>query len=414
MLDNPLVVGLLWVIVLAGATFLAYQRYKDATVFPADFGIFFHAGQAVASGRSPYSVSGFVYPPLLAIVLAPFSHVGVLEVFRGWLVVSLASVGLAIGCILWVGMRRRPRWLTPLLFGFFAVTAFHFWPLVIELPDGQSDTLILGVLSLAYVAMNRGRSVISAVLVALAALVKGWPVLIGVAFLQSRLPRRLQSLVAFAAVLLFAPILAVLVDGASGPRAMISAIAVARSQPRLASYSVWGIPRLTFAATKIGHPLVHSPLLTVISTVVLLGWVVGILVLGLRHGECDRGLTFWNVVFCVILLLPISHLTYTMLALPVLWIWSVRATRSRQLVTVETVVFGVLLVWWLTVSQSALGLDTDQASATIVFLANLVACSASVVGLALVDARSTVVDILGSWAWSDAEPQSSETSGIGA
>lgn len=327
-LDCPLVVGLLWVTVLAAAALLAYHRYREAKVFPGDFGIFFRAGQAVAAGRSPYRVSGFVYPPSLAVLLAPFSHVGVLEVFRGWLVLSLTCIGLAIGCVLWVETRRCPRWLTPLLFGFFAVTAFHFWPLVIELPDGQSDALVLAVLSLAYVAISRGRSVTSAVLVALTALVKGWPVLIGVVFLQSRLPRRVRSLAAFAVVLLVAPILAVLVDGTSGPRAMFSAISQARSQPQIASYSVWGIPRLTFATTQIGHPLVLSPVLTVISTVVLLGWVVGILVLGLRHGELDRGLTFWNVVFCVILLLPISHLTYTMLALPVLWIWSTHAQHG--------------------------------------------------------------------------------------
>lgn len=75
--------------------------------------------------------------------------------------------------------------------------------------------------------------------------------------------------------------------------------------------------------------------------------------------------------------------------------------------------FSGLLVWWLVVSQSALGEDTDQTSATIVFFANLVACTASIVGLALVDARSGVVDVLGSWAWSDAEPQSPEAIGTG-
>src|SRR5271166_4903549 len=78
-LNCPLVVGLLWVTVLAVAVLLAYHRYREARVFPGDFGIFFRAGQAVAAGRSPYRVSGFVYPPLLAVVLAPFSHVGVLE-----------------------------------------------------------------------------------------------------------------------------------------------------------------------------------------------------------------------------------------------------------------------------------------------------------------------------------------------
>jgi hypothetical protein len=156
----------------------------------------------------------------------------------------------------------------------------------------------------------------------------------------------------------------------------------------------------------MGHPLVHSPVLTALSTVVLLGWVGGLLIVALRHGPSDRGLTFWNVVFCVIMLLPISHLTYSMLALPVLWIWSVRATRSRRFVTVETVVFVVLLVWWLVVAQSALGQDTDQGSATIVFLANLLGCTSSIVGLALIDARTGVVGLLGSWSWSDDEPSS--------
>jgi hypothetical protein len=50
-------------------------------------------------------------------------------------------------------------------------------------------------------------------------------------------------------------------------------------------------------------------------------------------------------------------------------------------------VLAVLFLWWLVVSQSALGEDVSQTSATVVFFADLLACSASVVGMAVIDAR---------------------------
>ncbi len=380
-----LLVGAFWAAALGVAAVLAYQRYRNATVLPADFGIFFRAGHAVAAGHSPYSVPGYVYPPLLAIALAPLSHLAELSVFHVWLVLSLAGMALVAGSVVWAESGRLLRWQAPVLFGFCAITAFHFWPLVIELPDGQSDVLTLAVLAIASVALTRGRPVLAGVLIGLAGLVKGWPAAVALIFARRGARRAVRGAIACACVLLTVPIMAVVVGGASGLRSMMSAIFDARSQPRLAAYSVWGIPRLTFSHTPIGHPLVVSSVLQALMTTVLLAWVVALLLLTLRQAHPDPSLPFWNVVFCVILLLPVSHLTYTIYVLPVLWLWASRFLRRPRLFSVDSVVFATTLLWWLVVSQSALGEDMSQVSATVVFFVGLLTCTASVIGLGVVD-----------------------------
>ena len=220
------------------ADYLAYLRYRGATVFPADFGIFFKAGRAIAAGHNPYSVHGYVYPPTLAVLRAPFSHVRELSVFRVWLSLAIICVGFTAALVVWVEARWLRRWQCPVLFGRCAVTAFHFWPLVIELPDGQSGVFTPALLTVVYLALTRDKAVTSGIMIGTAGILKGWPALMAVVFLRRGQPRRSRSLVAFAVVLLSAPVVAAFVGGVSGPTSMVSAIVGARSQPRLASYSV--------------------------------------------------------------------------------------------------------------------------------------------------------------------------------
>jgi uncharacterized membrane protein len=310
-------------------------------------------------------------------------------VFHMWVFLSLAGMGLVAGAVVWSESRRLLRWQAPVLFGFCAVTALHFWPLVIEVPDGQSDVLTLAVLAGGYLSLTRGRAALAGGLIGLAGLLKGWPAAVALVFAQRGGRRRARGAIAWACVLATAPILALAVGGLSGPHSMLSAILDARSQPGLASYSVWGIPRLTFSHTSIGHPLLASTGLQVLTTIVLLAWVVMLLFLILHQEHPDPSLPFWNVIFCIVLLLPISHLTYTLYVLPVLWLWTSRVLRSPRLVSVDSIVCAVTFVWWLVVSQSALGQDTSQVSATVVFFAGLLTCTASVVGLALADRGRT-------------------------
>ncbi len=385
-LARPAGVAGLWAISLVFPTVLAYDRYKQAfaqTAPPADFTIFFQAGHAVASGHSPYSVHGYVYPPFLALLLAPFAHLSKAKVFHGWIALSLLAIGLAVACILWVERKDLRSWQHPLLFALFTVTGLHFWPLVIELPDGQSDTITFAILVLAYAALSTRRATTAGVLIAVAGLIKGWPAFLALTLLRRGQPNRGRSLLSFAAVISVAPLCALVLGGAGGPSSMVRAVLHASVQPRLASYSVWGVPRLAFARTTIGHPLVVSSVFRGATTALLLAWVMALLLMTLMQRDTDRSISFWNVVFCVVLLLPISHLTYTIYLLPVLWLWGIHAVRSYRVERVSVACLALVVMWWLVISQSAFGEDRSQVSAMIVFFTNLLACSASVLSLRL-------------------------------
>jgi hypothetical protein len=97
----------------------------------------------------------------------------------------------------------------------------------------------------------------------------------------------------------------------------------------------------------------------------------------------------WNVTFCIVLLLPISHLAYTLYCLPVLWLWTSRILERRHLTWQQFLVPGVLIVWWLVQTKawpdSGSSSSISAAKYCVVFGANLVACSASVIGARISD-----------------------------
>ena len=120
-----------------------------------------------------------------------------------------------------------------------------------------------------------------------------------------------------------------------------------------------------------------------LATAALSLWVVGLLVLALRTSG-DKVMCTWNVTFCIVLLLPVSHLAYTLYCLPVLWLWISRILESRRITWQQVLVPGVLIIWWAV--QTKAWPDSGSSSAIgaahycVVFGANLVACTASVVG----------------------------------
>ena len=82
-------------IVLLGylvATFLNYGRYVQG-----DFSIYFAAGRRVSNNLSLYDVDNnlYVYGPLLAHLLSPFSNLGELQASRAWLILSIIAVNIS-------------------------------------------------------------------------------------------------------------------------------------------------------------------------------------------------------------------------------------------------------------------------------------------------------------------------------
>ena len=375
----------LWSLALVVTAVLVHQRYRGAVAggIGADFKIYLHAAQLLAAGHNPYRGDGaFVYSPTLALALAPFVHSAPLHVFRAWTILELASLLVGIGAFVAVEAPRLRAWMRPILFIVCAVTVFHFWPLTLGLFLGQADAFVFAALMLSAWVASKEWPATRGMLIGISGLLKTWPAAIVVSLCQQGTERRFRAVAAFVVTILIGPVLAIVVGGGSGFVDFVSSVVSARSQ-HLVSDSAWGAPNLLFSNSGLAHSVTVSLPLQVLSTAVLVIWVVGLLVMALRTSG-DKVMCTWNVTFCIVLLLPVSHLAYTLYCLPVLWLWTARILESRRPTGRQFLVLTVLFIWW--VVQTKAWPDSGPSSAItavrycVVFGANLVACTASVIG----------------------------------
>jgi hypothetical protein len=377
---------LLWIIagVVTGA--LAYQRYHGAVSgsVGADFSIYLKAAREVAAGHSPYQPDQlFVYPPPFALLLAPFSHLSAAHLWKPWTALELVALVAGVAAFVAAEAPRLASWLRPVLFVACTASVLHFWPVTIGLFLGQSDAFVFVALTFSTLAAARAWLASRGILIGVAGLLKAWPAAVGLSLFQRGLDRRRRTMVAALLTFFAAPVLALAVGGGSGLVASVKAIVAARTQNRLVSDSAWGVPSLLFSHSGLARPVAASVPLLVVATAVLVGWVLGLLVLALRT-EGDPQMCTWNVTFCLVLLLPVSHLAYTLYALPVLWVWGARVLRNRPWDLREVAVLAVLVLWWLVQTKSWPDSGSSAAISSIrysvVFAADLVACTASVLG----------------------------------
>jgi hypothetical protein len=382
---NAAVLIALWVLAAAVTAVLIHQRYRGAVSgsIGADFLIYLHAAHLVATGHSPYQGNGtFVYPPTLALLLAPFIHQAPIRVFRAWTLLELAALIVGVAAFVAIQAPKLRSWLRPILFIICVVTVFHFWPLTVGLFLGQADAFVFAALMLSAWAATRDWPATRGVFIGLAGLFKTWPAAVILSLGQRGTERRLRAVVAFVVTVLLAPVLALAFGGGSGLVDFVKSVVSARTQ-HLVSDSVWGAPSLLFSNSGLARPALVSAPLQVLGTAVLLIWVVGLLVVALRTSG-DKVMCTWNVTFCIVLLLPVSHLAYTLYCLPVLWVWVSYILESKVLTWQQFIVPVVLFLWWIV--QTKAWPDSGSSAAIgsihycVVFTAGLVACTASVIG----------------------------------
>jgi hypothetical protein len=134
---------------------------------------------------------------------------------------------------------------------------------------------------------------------------------------------------------------------ALGPREVlrwISATFAAREQP-LVSFSVWGLGRHLFSETINMEPLAHSGVAAWAVTILALG-VVATLLIVILIWPGDSRLSLWHVVCCTTLLLPIAHLQYYLLALPIVLVWFARVIHRSSRNALSLAMFLLVLCWW--------------------------------------------------------------------
>jgi hypothetical protein len=379
--------ALLWLAAIGGGLALAYERYRSASVARpgVDFGYFLAAARNISLGHSPYSgLHEYVYPPTIALILTPFVHSSPVDIWKVWVAVMLLAPLVAVA-VFTAGQAGLSALIRPVLFAVCAFTVLYvrYWPTSRDLYLGQSDTIVLPFLVVAALEATRRASRLRGIWLGIAGLLKGWPAAAGLSLLQRKLERRWRAIVALVCTVLLAPLLALAFGGSSGLVAFFKNAFDAREQRDLINDSVWAVPQLLFARSGLAHPvLVSSALRFSVSAVLAVG-VVALLVLALRTPG-DPALCTWNVLFCLLLLLPVAHRQYAVLVLPLLWIWATRRMRRGRIDIWELAVLVVMLLWWLdqTVSWPYTGSSASISALhyCVPFACDLVACATSVAG----------------------------------
>lgn len=129
-------------------------------------------------------VSYYLYPPLLAIVLAPLSQLPFPTAYRVWVVLQQVFL---VGTLLLLA-RSLPmfgRWSLPIL----TVLACNMYPFYLSNDMGQVNVLILLLVAAALDGAIRGRMFFAGVMIGIATMIKISPLLlIGLFVLQRRWP----------------------------------------------------------------------------------------------------------------------------------------------------------------------------------------------------------------------------------
>jgi hypothetical protein len=367
--------GMAVVLVSIGPGMAAY-RMAMASPMRADLtGIFLPAAQAIRDGHSPYTVAGYVYSPLYALMF-------VLLVSQPWGVGFATAMMIACGALAcWIATlaltRGRPSWHGVLVGGVSSISLLWNWPAWIGLIALRPELAVLALL----VGAGVTHRVRSGFLLGLAGVLKTWPAVLGLWLLRPRSGRWQRGL-GFVSAGLLAGLLAVVTGGSGGVMAMVDAAVSARSQAYVA-VSVPGAARMLFRTSPLATPLVDSTACYWLALVVgfaLLAFLA--MVVWRRPG--NQFIALFNMVFLVLLALPVSHYSYLVLPLPALWFWLSRALRAKDRVAVGVSV--ILAGWWLLVARNA-GLIRQAAATTLpaylaVFLPTLLAAVVSVCGVA--------------------------------
>lgn len=373
-----------WAAAWGVASVLAVRRYLgglgSATRYDLET-FFLPAAEALARGESPYSVDGYVYSPLIALVLSPVAGTDSPEAV--W--TALQLVAAVVACLFGALAVTRGM-LAPGRAGVFAVavvTLLSSWTMTVEIWLGQVTVIVLAAVAIAMYGTAERIPGLAGAGLGIAALVKTWPAALVMWLLRSPRERRGAEWTAVGLAAAGAVALALAVAGPGGVVQMVSRPFVFSDQP-LVSYSTWGAADLLFGTSGLAEPVVDSPLLRNTTALVLSTLVLALLVTALRMPG-DGVIALANLTLCVILLLPVSHATYLLLALPVLWWWIARAFGSPR--TVESLVVpAVLVIWWYLalrrVPSAALDTATDLPAFSIIFGSTLAAAIASVTGAA--------------------------------
>src|SRR5665811_2555540 len=126
---------------------------------------------------------------------------------------------------------------------------------------------------------HRGSSHLRGAMIGVAGMIKVWPWAMVLVALPRGTPARRQVWMSTISVAVAAPLLAA-IFGWSGLLGFFRNVFDAHQQ-HIVSDSVWNVPQMLFLNTGLARPVVHSLVLTVLLTAVLIAWVGTLLVVAI-------------------------------------------------------------------------------------------------------------------------------------
>jgi hypothetical protein len=250
-----------------------------------DFYAYYVGGKAFDRGLNPYldhsardpefddvrkpGFSRYIYPPTILPLLRPLSRLDYDTARYLWAGVYFTVYLLGLGVLL-LGVRREHRRaalpLTALLF----VTCH---PLLLHIRFGQIDALVAGLLFLALASCAMGRRIVSAVLLAVATLIKVSPAVLLIYFVLGRRDR--GYLLAFVVAALGLVALSLLAVPVELYRDYVTTVLPDIGSGAFSNYnqSIFRLVGYRFGSSKIVPPLVFA---------LLAGWTLRSL--GQGHG----------------------------------------------------------------------------------------------------------------------------------
>jgi hypothetical protein len=336
-------VSVLWALVIVVGAVLTVQRYRAALegANGADLGVFVQAAADVRAGRSPWTQPAYVYSPLLAWMLTPFPSLAAAAPV--WAGVSLAACWATVAAVVATFWRMLRPWQRPALALLGVATILYDQVLDYELFLGQIDTLVLLATALTVLLSSLRLPVSAGVALAVGALLKTWPLALALWGLRRGAVHRARGLIGLAGAIVLV-VLVELVVGGPAELGRWAGNTVALSQQPLLAYSVWGVDRFLFSANPAMPPIADAPVVGAVISIALALVVIALAVIVLRRPG-SASLAMWNLGGVVVLLLPVSHLSYRFLMLPLLWVWAVHAVRTRRVGAI--VAAGAMVLFWL-------------------------------------------------------------------
>lgn len=384
-----LVVSLIVVVLVAVA--LAAQRFLGGMAqAQLDFVRYFlPAARAVRSGESPFSVDGYFYTPLVAILLAPIADVPWAQL--AWTTAMLVA---AAGTVFFAVLACTPGWDWPSrcwILAIALVTLLWSWPATMEFFWGQVNLFVTCAIAVAAYSTVRKRHAVAGVALGVAAAIKTWPILLTLWVVRRGSEGRSRTLLAVVAVGLVVVVLAFATGGPETVIMMVTGPLRGSDQAGVVAYSVWGLGKVLFGGLEGVPPLAKRPELALVVGIALGSLVVVLLVVLLRHPG-EPVIALYNTTFVVVLLMPISHQVYLLLPLPALWWWIARWVRHDGRL-LSGVTATVTAVWWLVCFRLVYVLVPDPrytvGAAVAITVSTMAAAAVSILAAAIGERQSS-------------------------